>query len=201
MIVIHNQAHLQQLGIAAGFTVALPDTAVEQPVSLPCVLCLHDYSQNGEQLLQTLHCASLVDETKIALLLPNGQNGCFCNMVHGPRWETYLMEGLLPYATRTFPLCMPPKLLGVGTGGWAAARLAAQYPQCFGASAAINAMPDLPSAYAQGKLTTMPQLEAVFGNPQATTAFPLCGETQWLCGTAVADALQTLVNEDWSIPT
>lgn len=200
MIVIHNQAHMLQLGIAVSFTLALPDTAADHPATFPCVLCLHDSSQNGEQLLQALYCAALVDENQTALLLPDGQNGCFCNMAHGPQWETYLMEGLLPYAGRTFPLGLPPRLFGVGTGGWAAARLAARYPQRFGASAAVNAMQGLPAAYAQGKLAAIPELAAVFGDPQAMPLYPLCGQTRWFQGTTAAEALQTLANEDWRTP-
>ncbi|HPF86529.1 MAG TPA: hypothetical protein PK537_00580 [Candidatus Limiplasma sp.] len=200
MIVIKNQAHLPQLGISAGFTLALPDMACRNSKRLPYVLCLHDYGQNGERLLQTLACAPLVDEAKAALLLPNGQNGCFLNMAHGLMWETYLLEGLLPYAARTFALQDPPKLYGVGTGGWAAARLAAAYPKRFAASAAVNAIPNLPKMYADGKLSAMPDLEAAFGSGQAVPDYPLCEQTLWFHGAAVTDALQTLLNEDWSTP-
>ena len=110
---------------------------------IPYVLCLHDDGQNGEKLLQSLHCASAVDAANVALLLPDGQNSCFLNMAHGPKWETYLLRGLLPFAERTFPLRAKPGLLGVGTGGWAAARLAAQAPERFAASVAADAWEDL----------------------------------------------------------
>jgi len=106
MIVISNHAHLRALGISVGFKVALPDSACARAERIPYVLCLHDYGQSGERFLQTLCCGKLVDEANVGLLLPDGQNGCFLNMAHGPAWETYLLQGLLPYAEpkrRAFP--------------------------------------------------------------------------------------------------
>ena len=195
MIVISNQAHLQALGIAASFTVALPDAICTQNTRVPYVLCLHDYGQNAEQFLRTLACDALVDKHNIGLLIPNGQNSCFLDMAHGPHWESYLMNELLPYAQRTFPLQENPKVFGAGTGGWAAARLAAAYPDRFAASAAANAKPDLPALYAQGRLSDMPDLEAAFGDPKSLPAYPLSKNTVWLEG---ANALQELYNKDWS---
>ena len=197
MIVISNQAHLQALGIAASFTVALPDAICIQHTRVPYVLCLHDYGQNAEQFLRSLACDELVGKQNIGLLVPNGQNSCFLDMAYGPHWESYLMNELLPYAERTYPLQGIPKVFGVGTGGWAAARLAAAYPDRFAASAAANAQPDLPALYAQGKLSDRPDLEAAFGDPQRLPAYPVSKNTVWLEG---SNALQVLCNKDWSTP-
>ncbi|HPJ02678.1 MAG TPA: alpha/beta hydrolase-fold protein [Candidatus Limiplasma sp.] len=197
MIVISNQAHLQALGIAASFAVALPDAVCTQKTRVPYVLCLHDYGQNADRLLRMLACDALVDTQNIGLLIPDGQNSCFLDMAYGPHWESYLMNELLPYAQRTFPLQNTPRVFGVGTGGWAAARLAAAYPDRFAASAAANARPDLPALYAQGKLSDRPDLEAAFGDPQRLQEYPVNKNTVWLEG---ANALQVLYNNDWSTP-
>ena len=114
MIVISNQAHLQALGIAASFAVALPDAVCTQKTRVPYVLCLHDYGQNADRLLRMLACDALVDTQNIGLLIPDGQNSCFLDMAYGPHWESYLMNELLPYAQRTFPLQNTPRVFGVG---------------------------------------------------------------------------------------
>lgn len=199
MIVFNGRAHLSALGISSGFILALPDTACETGVRLPYVLCLHDDAQNGERMLRTLCCDGLVDSYRYALLLPNGQNSCFLNMAHGPKWQTYLMEGLLPFAERTFPLTGKPSIIGIGTGGWAAARLAMLFSGCFSASAAINAQPSLQQEYALGKLNAKPDLQAAFGDPSAAEPYPLSPDTLWLNGDGAAQtALRHLMHADGS---
>ncbi len=196
MIVIETRAHLRELGIAVGFHAALPDAACAGKAQFPYVLCLHDDGQNGEKLLQSLRCASAVDAANVALLLPDGQNGCFLNMAHGPKWETYLLRGLLPFAERTFPLRAKPGLLGVGTGGWAAARLAAQAPERFAASVAADAWEDLPERYKAGELAGRPDLEAAFGDPQTMPPFILSAQTRRFSGAEAA--LAAILTIDWS---
>jgi pimeloyl-ACP methyl ester carboxylesterase len=196
MIVITCRVHLKQLGIANTFRLVLPDAALEIGERLPYVVCLHGYGQSGERLLNEACFGAVVDERRVALLLPNGQNSCFMNMAHGPNWETYLLDGLMPFAERTFPLCGKPRLLGVGTGGWAASRLIAAYPDRFTASIAVDARRDLQEAYANGELLTMPDLEAAFGDPAEMARFPLCEHTRWVNG--VGGALTQLLNIDGS---
>lgn len=199
MIVIHNRAQLAALGIAAGFTLALPDAACENAGRFPYALCLHGYGQNGETLLRSLGCEAAVDAARVALLLPDGQNGCFMNMAYGPAWETYLLRGLLPYTQRTFPLLGMPRLFGVGTGGWAAARLCGRYPDRFPSAVAANAQTDLPARYARGELSAMPDLEAAFGDPARLADDPPSPRTVWV-NEPPAQALQRMLNEDWSTP-
>jgi hypothetical protein len=200
MIVMTCRAHLPQLGIATTFHLALPDSATANGARLPYALCLHDYGANGQRFLTDACPAATVDARRVALLVPDGQNGCFLNMAHGPRWETYLLEGLIPFAERTFPLAGLPTLLGVGTGGWAAARLAAAYPQRFCASFAVNASHRIQQTYAAGELKTMPDLEAAFGDPSGMPAFPLAAGTAWLNGgNALSEALTLISNNDGSL--
>ena len=197
MIVMQCGAHLPQLGIASGFRVALPDSACTGTQHLPVVVCLHDYAQNSECMLHTLGFATLVDTYHVALLLPDGQNSCFVDMAQGPNWQTYLLEGLIPFAQRTFPLGDRVCLLGVGTGGWAAARMAAQYGDRFCGCVALNATVDLPHLYAKGQLSAMPDLEAVFGEPDRMPAFPLSPTTRYCKEMDQAiEALQALLGSD-----
>lgn len=198
MIVIVCRAQLPQLGIANTFRIALPDDTTRVGKRLPYVICLHDYGQNGERLLRENRWEAAVEQNRTAILFPDGQNSCFMNMAFGPAWENYLLEGLIPYAERMFPLHGRPGLLGVGMGGWAAARLAAKYPERFGVSAAANARRDLQQAYAVGELGEQPDLEAVFGDP-AAKAFPLCEKTAWLNGLdALGNALMYILRNDRS---
>lgn len=199
MIVMQCGAHLPQLGIASGFRVALPDSACTSTERLPFVVCLHDDAQDGEHMLYTLCLDALVDECRVALLLPDGQNSCFLDMAHGPKWQTYLLEGLIPFAQRTFPLRDRIYLLGMGTGGWAAARLAGQCGDRFAGSIAINASPDLQQAYANGQLSVMPDLEAAFGDPARMPSFILSPDTLWFKDTHHAvQALRELLGSDGS---
>lgn len=198
MILIENHAHIKAPGIATSFQVALPDTACTQADRIPFVLCLHDYGQNGERMLRKLGGSALVDPYNIALLVPDGQNSCFLNMAHGPQWETYVMDFLLPYAQRTFPLQADCMLLGLGSGGWAAARLYARYPERFCAAVALDADAELPKRYAQGMLADWPDLEAAFGSPDAMPDYPLHPDTIWHSGISAEQALGPLLKKDWS---
>jgi len=179
MIVMQCGAHLPKLGIASGFQVVLPDSACVSGERMPLVVCLHEDAQDGEHMLHTLCLNALVEECRVALLLPDGQNSCFLDMVHGPHWETYLMEDLIPFAQRTFPLGNRLYLLGMGTGGWAAARLAGRYGDRFAGSLAIDAIPDFQQAYAEGRLSMMPDLEAALGDPAGMPDYPLSPDTLW----------------------
>jgi putative tributyrin esterase len=195
MIVIRGGAHLSALGISSSFVLALPEDACEIGIRIPYVLCLHDDAQNGDRLLRILNCEQLVDGRRFALLLPNGQNGCFMNMAHGPKWQTYLLDGLLPFAERSFPLVGKPSLLGIGTGGWAAAHLKTLFSERFSLSSAVSARLSLPEEYAMGRQKAIPDLEAVFGDPMRVEAFPLSPVTQWLSGEgAVLKALELLTD-------
>ena len=197
MIVMQCGAHLPQLGIASGFRVALPDSACTSTQRLPVIVCLHDDAQNSEHMLRMLGSTTLVDAYQVALLLPDGQNSCFVDMAQGPRWQTYLLEGLLPFAQRTFPLGKRVYLLGVGTGGWATARMAAQYGDRFYGSVALNATVDLPQHYAKGQLPAMPDLEAVFGEPDRMPDFPLSPTTRYCKEMDQAvEAIQALLGSD-----
>ncbi len=200
MIVIENHVHFKAPGIATGFRVVLPDACCTQAERIPFVLCLHDYGQNGERMLEQISGSSLVDQHNVALLLPDGQNSCFLNMAHGPQWESYVMEYLLPYVQRTFPLQSSTALLGLGYGGWAAARLYARYPQHFRAAVALDADPELPKRYALGKLADQADLEAAFGHPDTMAVDPLHPDTVWLKGVSAQQALNTLLEIDWSTP-
>ena len=199
MIVMQCGAQLAQLGISSSFRVALPDSACTSAQRLPVVVCLHDYAQNSERMLQTLCLNTLVDECHVALLLPDGQNSCFADMAHGPRWQTYLLEGLIPFAQRTFPLGNRMYLLGVGTGGWAAASIAEQYGDRFAGSVAINATADLQHDYAKGRMSSMSDLEAVFGDPLQMADFPRCPTTLYCTEMdQVVEALRELLGSDGS---
>lgn len=199
MIVMHNGAHLSALGISSSFLLALPNAASEAGSRFPYVLCLHDDGCNGETMLRSLNCEEMVDACRCALLHPNGQNSCFLDMTHGPAWQNYLLMGLLPLAERSFPLSGKPSLLGMGTGGWAASRLAQQLPDRFFASAAVDAQPDLQEQYTQGKLCTKPDLQAAFGDPVQMKKYPLCPDTKWFCGEGAAQkALQYVMHADRS---
>jgi S-formylglutathione hydrolase FrmB len=199
MIVLSAGAHLSALGIASSFTLALPDSVCEASERLPYVLCLHNDTQNGERMLRSLCCDKLVDEYRYALLLPDGQNSCFMNMAYGPKWQTYLMDGLLPFAERSFPLAGKPSILGIGTGGWAAARLAKSFSSRFSAAAAVSASMELAQDYAMGRLLAKPDLEAAFGDPHKAEAFPLSIDTLLFGGEgAVLSALRRLMHTDGS---
>lgn len=199
MIVMTGRVHLAPLGIANTFHLALPDSAVNGDQRLPYAVCLHGYGQNGERLLQQTNWESYVEKTRTALLFPDGQNSCFMDMAYGPAWESYLLNGLLPYAERTFPLCGRPALLGDGTGGWAAARLAAHWPERFRACGAANADRDLIAHYAAGQLADQPDLEAVFGDPDALRNEPLYAQTVWREGPNAMEAvLEAMINNDGS---
>lgn len=199
MIVMTGRVHLAPLGIANTFHLALPDSAVNGDQRLPYAVCLHGYRQNGERLLQQTNWESYVEKTRTALLFPDGQNSCFMDMAYGPAWESYLLNGLLPYAERTFPLCGRPALLGDGTGGWAAARLAAHWPERFRACGAANADRDLIAHYAAGQLADQPDLEAVFGDPDALRNESLYAQTVWREGPNAMEAvLEAMINNDGS---
>ncbi len=158
MILVACDSRLPGLEHAQSWQLALPDTAAQAAFPVPLVLFLHDLGQQGTQLLQLCSLAELTEKTGAAFLMPNGLRSCFADMRYGPHWRTFLTDGLLPFAARSFPVTPTVLALGVGTGGWAAAHLRASCPSLVRVAIALDADPDLPLTWSDAMA-----LAAVFG--------------------------------------
>lgn len=166
MICIQGQARPQFLGFPSSFLVMLPDAA-SLGRAFPAVLCLHDVGRDSSWFHLNARMEAMVEKHRLALILPDGRNSCFADMEQGPSWGKALAEGLMPLVRNTFPMKDGEAgILGVGTGGWAAARLSAQRPRLFTACATVDMTPYLAEQYACGELTGPGEWAAIFGEPE-----------------------------------
>lgn len=193
MILMEATSRLPGLEHAQSWRIALPDAAQTAGDSrFPLALFLHDLGFDGTQLAQLCRLPRLVEKTGWAILLPNGNRSCFTDMRYGPHWRTYLAEGLLPFASSSFPVTGTAVALGLGTGGWAAAHLLDRCPERISAAIAFNANPDLPDSW-----TDDMNLSAVFGERDSgdSSSYALSSKTRagvtWL--PAGEDDLESLI--------
>lgn len=165
MIWIQAHTRPRYLGFPMQYRLALPDAA-SGGEAFPAVLCLHDAGKDGGQFLKEARLEALVEKHRLALILPDGRLSCFVDMAHGPSWGRALAEGLLPDIWMALSV-QPARcgVLGVGTGAFGAACLAAGYQQAIAACAAVDLPVGIVEQYARGELTLPGEWQAVFGAP------------------------------------
>lgn len=130
MIVLDARARTECLGFPNAYTLLLPERAVKGK-RFPLILCLHDLGQDRWQCMRKANPEEFVEKSGVAVILPDGRRSCFLNMAHGPRWNDYLLQGLIGQACDTFPLEKGRVgVIGTGTGALGALMLARRGVSC-----------------------------------------------------------------------
>ena len=84
----------------------------------------------------------LCGKYNFAIVMPNGENGCYLNgLSTGHAFQDLVGVELVDYVRRTFGLAQSPEdtcIMGLSMGGFGALHTALRYPETFGKAAALS---------------------------------------------------------------
>ena len=119
----------------------------------------------------------IAEEYGVFLIAPDQHHALCTNMKYGPRYEHFLNTELPGICRNSLPLSDDPKenwVVGVGTGGYGAVKMALKHPETFSAAAALNGVLDMQAIIDKalkgedtGIRHDQASLEAVFGDLEA----------------------------------
>lgn len=131
----------------------------------PALYLLHDEAAAPTDWLSMTSLERYASERGLTLVLPNCHRSFYCDYevrdrADGPnatnikalqtftelKYESYLMEELIPYVKAMFPVSEDPQdtfLAGIGMGGFGALRLGMKYPETFSRICSVSGLSDL----------------------------------------------------------
>lgn len=132
MAVISYRGPMQPLGVAARFTMALPEKMLpEKDRKYPVLWLLAEEGKLSDAYLRRIGLEALSERYGLAIVCPEGLHSDYEDMLRGMRWYTYISEGLPKYLRENFPLSEDPRdnfVFGFGMGGLGAVRLGLRRP-------------------------------------------------------------------------
>lgn len=139
----------------------------------PVVWLLHTDGETSLQFMRT-PIENLAEKYGFIAIAPDMHHAMGTNMKFGPNYEKFLVKEIQGIFRNVLPISAEPKnqfIGGVGTGGWAALKIAAKYPELYSKGFSLNGILDMESLIrrtAAGEKTGVPQtpeaFEAVFGS-------------------------------------
>ena len=141
----------------------------------PVLWLLHDEGESSLQFLAT-PAERLAEEFGFFIICPDMQHAMGTNMKYGPRFEDFLTRELMRIAANNLPVSRDAdcnSVGGIGTGGYAALKLALKHPDVYAKGFSINGTVDMGRIVRKalagedpGICHTKASLEAVFGELQ-----------------------------------
>lgn len=183
MAVISCQLNPTFMGISTTIKIILPTKRSGVPEDelqefyknknkYPAVWLLHGGSGSSEDLLYHIPLVSLADRFQVAFIVPDAQNSCYRDMVHGPGWMSYITEKLPPYIYANYPVS-PARddnlITGFSMGGYGCLQLALLKPEKYGAAAPMAIGNGIVRKYIEHSLDKDfdSNIKAVFGEDRA----------------------------------
>jgi putative tributyrin esterase len=105
------------------------------------------------------------EEHKLAVVMASVGNSFYTDMVHGPKYWTFISEEVPKVARALFPLSEKREdnfVAGLSMGGYGALKLALRKPKCFAAAASLSGVLDI-AGFVEGPVLTSANLGDVFG--------------------------------------
>ena len=103
----------------------------ENKEKLPVLWLLHGGSDNYADWHDCTTVQILADQYKIAVIMPDAQNGSYSNMAFGPAWFDYMTQELPEYLYQRFPFSREREknfIAGMSMGGFGTLKIALRYP-------------------------------------------------------------------------
>jgi S-formylglutathione hydrolase FrmB len=144
MALLTGHVHLQNPGIATGFALILPEGDAPKPHK--SLWLLGDAGEAYDRWVRHTDIERLAGRHGLAVVMLEGQHSNYADMVHGPRWQTYITQALPDYLQMHFSLSAGASdrlVLGYGMGGHGALKLALQTPRAFSAACVAGMQADL----------------------------------------------------------
>lgn len=163
MIMLDCSLRTQVLGLPAEYSIALPDCAKEGK-KLPAILLLHGLGGSADDWKYGARLDILTERFKAAFVMPSSRRSCFQDMSSGPRWNTWLKDGLMPAIRQHTGQGGKTAVIGIGTGALGVYALAMADPSVTGA--VIDPAEDTPFERNADAWPLASEWEGVFGGKQ-----------------------------------
>ncbi len=127
-------------------------------------------------------------DRRIAIVMPDGENGFYTDMKYGKKHYTYVAEELVDYTRRIFRLSEKREntfICGLSMGGYGALRLALMKPEQYGAAASLSGCVDIVDRLKGNNFGR--EAVAIWGEEYATCVKGTDGDTLYLIDRLQAD--------------
>lgn len=166
----------------------------EHQMSYPVVWLLHTDGETSLEFLKT-PIERLAEQYGFIAIAPDMHHAMGTNMKWGPNYEKFMVKEIRGIFRNNLPISMAAEenfIGGVGTGGYAALKIACKHPDLYARGFALNGILDMErliTCTLAGEDTGVPQtaaaLDAVFGDP---AQFPGSGNDLFAVVEQAADA-------------
>lgn len=147
MALINCDFYSDTLQINSAMTVFLPPAAGEGK-RYKTLWLLHGYHGDHSSWHRSTAIERYVSDREIAVVMPDGNNSYYTDMVYGRPYWTFISEELPEIARSYFPLSSRREdnsVAGLSMGGYGAFKLAFTYPERYCSAGSFSGALDLPS--------------------------------------------------------
>ncbi len=146
----------------------LPEAGIKKGTPMRTVLLLGDYGMDDTSWSRFTNVERLAERYEVAVIMPDGKNGFWCDMNLGAKNGSYLKEECMAAARNLCPLLSVKKeentVLGVGMGAGAAMRLVLEEDSLFSTAGGVQGDYDLSASMEKTGFDGIE--EAVFGQQE-----------------------------------
>ncbi len=129
--VLHFRGGFLPLGVAARFTLVLPELLPEDGCEFPLLILPGDEGKDADDILYRCDIRGIAEDYGTAVLMCEGLHSDYEDMLRGMNWNCYLSEGLPRFVSANFPVSAAAadrRVFGFGMGGLGAVRLGLRMP-------------------------------------------------------------------------
>ena len=167
--------------------VVLPESA---PIDdIPTLSLLHGMQGDHTGWCRQPNIERYANDCKIAVIMPDGENGFYTDMKYGKKHFTYVADELVAYTRRVFRLSTKREktfISGLSMGGYGAFQIALRRPEQYAACASLSGCVDIVERLKVCKWTN--EAAAIWGDDFRTCTAGTESDNKHLIETFPADA-------------
>lgn len=167
------------LNIDTPFSVILPENCEREDI--PTLYLLHGMYGNHSSWERKTAVERYANKRRIAVVMPDGENGFYQDMKYGKNYFAYVSEELVDYTRRIFRLSVKREntfICGLSMGGYGAFNLALRRPDQYAAAASLSGCVDI-----LARLQSCPwerEAKAIWGEDYKNTVQGSVSDNKWL---------------------
>lgn len=143
MALIRTGFFSEVLGMCANCDVILPQLPdANAPVRrFPVMVLLHGIMRSHSAWQRFTRIEEYAVSRGVAVIMPDGQNSSYADMLHGGKYFSYIADELLPVMRGFFPLSDRREdtyICGASMGGYGALKIALNRPEVFGVAGSLS---------------------------------------------------------------
>lgn len=127
---------------------------LQEGVKFPVLYLLHGIHGDYSDWLRMTDIERYALKHKLVVVMPNGSNSFYQNMVYGSDYFTYMTQELPTFVQNMFPVSSRREdtyIAGVSMGGYGALKIALDNPEKYSASISLSGMLDIEGLYKDRK--------------------------------------------------